>query len=87
MKHILGSPSLVSQKVLLAISKNPSIPAFKAKHCCVRATKGTRAWSTSSSITSPILIQREDKESSYFQTLNFRTLKEGNGKDFQKRSS
>jgi len=64
-------PSLVSQKVLLAISKNPSIPAFKAKHCCVRATNGTRAWRTSSSITSPILKQRE---SSYFETLITRNL-------------
>ncbi|GJX72819.1 hypothetical protein Tco_0311414 [Tanacetum coccineum] len=30
-------------KVLRAISINPSIPALTAKHYCVRATKGTRA--------------------------------------------
>ena len=42
-RYAFLEPSLVSQNDLRAISKSPSIPALTAKHCCVRATKGTRA--------------------------------------------
>lgn len=43
MEKKRAEPSLVSQKDLRAISNSPSIPALTAKHCCVRAIKGTRA--------------------------------------------
>lgn len=62
-------PSLVSQKDLRAISRSPSIPALTAKHCWVRATKGTRAWRTSSSMTSPIL--KKIRSLSYYITKWF----------------
>lgn len=53
--RVVKAPSLVSQKERRATSRSPSIPALMAKHCCVQATKGALACTTSSSITSPIL--------------------------------
>jgi len=58
-------PSLVSQKDRRATSRSPSTPDLIAKHCCVQETKGAFACTTSSSITSPILLESKMDQHKY----------------------